>query len=93
MWALFRSRRGRSRRPAVLNDPIVDGDDRVSDYVTDGVNLYRFIGSIAGRDGELVGIENCASLQIMLVPRHELRRGRFRAVPGVGERSGLTLQL
>jgi hypothetical protein len=93
MWALFCSRRGRSRRSVVTGDPGVDRDDRISDYLTDGVNLYRFLGSIAGRADELVGIENCSSLDILLVSRDELRRGRFRTVPAVGERSALSLQL
>ena len=48
--------------------------------LTDGEHLYRFLGSIASRAGELIGIENCRSLEIMLVAVEELRTGRLRAV-------------
>jgi hypothetical protein len=46
-----------------------------------GVNLYRFLGAIAGGIGQTVGLENCHSLDVMLLPSVvELRARRLRAV-------------
>ena len=51
MGALFRSGRSRSARPRVAGDTVVDREGGVSHYLTDGVNLYRFLGSIASPSG------------------------------------------
>jgi hypothetical protein len=53
-------------------------------YLTDGVNLYRFLGAIASGMGEMVGVENCRSLDVMLVPIGELRARRMRGVVPTG---------
>ncbi len=79
MLALFRSGRNGSIRAAGW-DLLFDREGRISRYLTDGVQLYRSLGSIASRAGELVGVENCRSLDIMLMPVDELRRRQFRAV-------------
>lgn len=66
---------------------VADVNGQASRYLTDGVNLYRFMGSMVSRAGEMIGIENCRSLDIMLVPADELRRRSVRPVTlaGVGE--------
>ncbi len=67
-------------------DTIVDDTGRAGRYLTDGVNLYRFVGEIPGALGEMVGLENCRSLDVTLVPIGELRTRRLRAViPAGGE--------
>jgi hypothetical protein len=48
--------------------------------LTDGVNLYRSLGAIAGRMGLVVGLENCRSLEVMLLPIGELRAQGLRIV-------------
>lgn len=48
-------------------------------YLTDGVELYRLLGAVTGGACALVGVENCRSLQIMLIPVSDLS-ARFRAV-------------
>lgn len=54
--------------------------------LTDGVNLYRFLGAIASGMGQMIGLENCRSLDVMLLPIGELRARRLRAViPAGGE--------
>lgn len=78
---------GPERQMKSFVEAISDRDGDVSRYLTDGVNLYRFMGSMVSRAGEMIGIENCRSLDIMLVPADELRRRSVRPVTlaGVGE--------
>lgn len=66
----------------------VDIDGQVVRYLTDGVDLYRFLGEIAGGMGRMVGLENCRSLDVMLVPVGELRAGRLRAVVPASDDDG-----
>ena len=49
-------------------------------YLTDGVDLYRSLGAITSGMGEMVGLENCRSLDVVLLPIDELRARRMRAV-------------
>lgn len=65
---------------------IADHAGQTGCYLTDGVNLYRCLGAIANRMGEMVGLEDCRSLEVMLLPAGELRARRLRAVnPAGGE--------
>ena len=48
-------------------------------YLTDGSRLYRNLGRLDGAH-EMIGLENCMSLEVMLVPCNELRDGHLRAV-------------
>ena len=67
-------------------DAILDHTGRAGRYLTDGVNLYRFVGEIPSGLGEMVGLENCRSLDVMLLPIGELRAWRLRTViPAGGE--------
>jgi len=54
----------------------------VGSYFTDGTNLYRLLGPISAQHEDLVGIENCRSLDVMLMPAAELRHHRLRLVAG-----------
>jgi hypothetical protein len=55
-------------------------------YLTDGVDLFRSLGAIAGGMGQMVGLENCRSLDVMLLPIGEVRaRGLRAVVPAAGE--------
>jgi hypothetical protein len=81
---LFRTSRPGDVPRATFAEAISDRDGHVCRYLTDGVNLYRFMGSIISRAGELVGIENCRSLDIMLIPAEELHRRRVRPVTLAG---------
>ena len=83
---LFKSSNSRSERRSFA-EAISDPDGHVCRYLTDGVHLYRFMGSMVSRAGEMVGIENCRSLDIMLVPAEELHRRRVRPVTlaGIGD--------
>jgi hypothetical protein len=49
-------------------------------YLTDGVNLYRSLGAIASGMGQMVGLENCRSLEMMLLPIGEMPARGLRAV-------------
>lgn len=55
--------------------------DAPAGYLTDGVNLYRFIGWV-GRSMQtaLVELEDCRSLEVVLVRAEELGRARLRPV-------------
>lgn len=49
-------------------------------YLTDGVNLYRVLGAIAGGAAEMIGLENCRSLEVILYPLAELGARSLRPV-------------
>ena len=55
-------------------------EDDAGSYLTDGVNLYRVLGAIPSGMGEMVGLENCRTLDVALVPVGELRARRMRVV-------------
>jgi len=49
-------------------------------YLTDGVNLYRYVGTIPGSMGRMIGLENCHSLDLILWPIAELHTLQLRSV-------------
>ena len=55
---------------------VADHAGQAGRYLTDGVNLYRCLGAIASGMGQMVGLENCRSLDVMLLPIGELRARR-----------------
>jgi len=73
-----RPARGPASRPPGLNR-----------YLTDGIELYRLLGALTDGACAFVGVENCRSLQIMLIPVGELS-ARFRAVLPSGSASHST---
>lgn len=48
-------------------------------YLTDGHHLYRYLGVIDG-SAAVVGLEDCRSLEIMLVAVDQLRGADLRTV-------------
>ena len=61
---------------------------RDSPYLTDGVNLYRIVAELAGGDGPMVEIEDCRSLEVVLLPVDEMPRdGLWPVRPTGGLRS------
>ncbi len=61
-------------------------DGQAGRYFTDGVNLFRSLGTIDRASSPTVGLENCRSLDVVLIPVDELRRRRLR--PVIPTRSG-----
>jgi hypothetical protein len=59
---------------------VTDYTGQTARILTDGVNLYRSLGAIAGGMGQMVGLENCRSSDVMLLPIGELRTRALRAV-------------
>ena len=59
---------------------IKDQAGRPSRYLTDGVNLYRYVGTIPSSMGHMIGLENCHTLDLTLWPVDELRALRLRGV-------------
>jgi hypothetical protein len=59
---------------------IADHAGRLSRYLTDGVGLYRCLDGMFAGASELVVLENCLSLEIVVVPIEELHGRRVRAV-------------
>jgi len=59
-----------------------DDEARPSAYLTDGVELYRMLGSldVPGSAEELVAVEDCRTLDLVLASRAELARWRVRPV-------------
>jgi hypothetical protein len=86
MLTYFTNKRASRRQAAPTNTtpvtPVVPAPDRSSRpdrYLTDGVELYRLLGPVARGACELIGMENCRSLEIVLVPIAEFR-DRWRTV-------------
>lgn len=71
--------RGTSRSslpPGGVATPI----DMAGAYLTDGVFLYRVVGSLANAVDEVVELEDCYGLDVVPVPLSALRSRRFRVV-------------
>ena len=60
-------------------DPL-DRDARTGGYLTDGVELYRSLGAITLDPCQMIGLENCRSLDVILIAADELRRRRLHPV-------------
>jgi hypothetical protein len=54
--------------------------DMAGAYLTDGVFLYRVVGSLADAVDEVVELEDCYGLDVVPVPVSALRSRRFRVV-------------
>ncbi len=61
-------------------ETVVDRTGHPSRYLTDGVNLYRFMGELGSGIEQLIGLEDCWSLEVVLLPIGELRARRLRGV-------------
>jgi hypothetical protein len=84
MSTLFRARSGDLPKPRTSGATIADYTGRTSRYLTDGVILYRFLGTVAGGMGQMVGLEDCRSLDVTWLPVGELYTRRLRAVIPMG---------
>jgi hypothetical protein len=52
------------------------------DYLTDGINLYRVVGQFDTGDGPVVGIEDCRTLDVVMLAVEDMPRpGLRRVVP------------
>jgi hypothetical protein len=49
-------------------------------YLTDGIDLYRSLGAITLGPSPMVGLENCRSLDVVLIAVDDLHRRRLRPV-------------
>jgi len=59
-------------------------------YLTDGVFLYRVVGSVVDSDVDMIELEDCYLLDIVRVPVYDLSRCRLRVVtPAAQDRSAL----
>jgi hypothetical protein len=61
-------------------DDLTDHRGDARGYVTDGVELYRYLGPIPSAADEMIAIENCRTLDVALWPIDELRARQLRAV-------------
>lgn len=74
--------------PALVRDiadevaALVHDDGGAGSYVTDGLDLYRLLGPVEapGVAEGLVAIEDCHSLDVVLVEAGELARWQMRPV-------------
>ena len=80
MSIMSRAERDRSTHAPIDAVAIAEHACRTGHYLTDGTNLYRSLGAIAAGLGHMVGLENCRSLDVMLVPIGEVRARGLRAV-------------
>ena len=76
---------GRSATPRLADPGVMTNDaDKPSRYVTDGVNLYRYLGTISSPMGHMIGLEDCHSLDVTLWPAGELRAQQLQPVTPAG---------
>ena len=57
-----------------------DHADLTGGYLTDGIELYRSLGAVTHGSCEMIGLEDCRSLDVILVTADELRQRRLRPV-------------
>jgi hypothetical protein len=50
------------------------------EYLTDGTRLYRCLGTVSDAGDELIGLEDCRTLSIALVPFGNLAEMTLRPV-------------
>jgi len=55
-------------------------DHDLNGYLTDGVELYRSLGAIRLGPSQIIGLENCRSLDVVLMALEELRGRGLRPV-------------
>jgi hypothetical protein len=68
---------------------VAAAQDRQPDrYLTDGVNLYRSLGALAGAMGQMVALEDCRSLNVVLLPIGQLRASGLHVVITAEAQSG-----
>ena len=80
MSALFGARDSGFRATTESVDPPVDHDAPAGSYLTDGISLYRSLGAIVRGPWHMVGLEDCRSLDVVLIPIEELHNRRLRPV-------------
>ncbi len=82
MRPVSRSPTPRLADPGVITE---HASEPSSQYLTDGVKLYRYVGTIPSPMGHMIRRENCHSLDVTLSPIGELRAERLRTVtPAAG---------
>ncbi len=80
MAMLFQARGRDPSSAAVDAETVVDDARHHSGYLTDGVNLYRFVGEIRGGIEHLIALEDCWTLEVLLLTIDDLRASRLRTV-------------
>jgi hypothetical protein len=65
---------------AAESAPSLDRWEPDSPYLTDGVDLYRYVGRVPKGTDELIVLEDCMSLKIVWFSLEELRGLRLRSV-------------
>jgi hypothetical protein len=81
------ARRDHGQHGAGDSGVIADHAGGLSRYLTDGVTLYR-VGGILGNPGQFVALENCHTLEVILLPLKELEVRRLCAVIPASADSG-----
>jgi hypothetical protein len=71
---------GAAGRPVGDGGAVANIPDEAAQYLTDGVDLYRCLGAMASGRGEMVGLENCRSLDVVLLSLAELHARHLRTV-------------
>jgi len=71
----------RNATPRLTDSGVIeDHTGQPSRYLTDEVNLHRFVGTIPSSVEHMIALENCNSLDLTLWPVAELRALRLRGV-------------
>ncbi len=78
----FPSRAVRGVIPPALPEAgsVREGDGEPGRYLTDGIDLYRYLGVISTGMGQMVELEDCRTLDVVLLPIGALHTRRLRSV-------------
>ncbi len=80
MPGLSRTTRKAADERTQTTETAFESSEDGSEYLTDGVNLYRLIGEFYGGEGPVVGIEDCRSYEVVMLPVDRMPRVGFRRV-------------
>ena len=68
------------RLESLTTEGAIDDSSEIGRYFTDGKGLYRCVGGFRGGMGQMVGLEDCMSLDVILVPIGALHSRQLRSV-------------
>lgn len=69
-----------SRGERTVTDPAPQASLAAGRYMTNGVNLYRWLGVARTVRGRVIGLEDCLSLEVSWLPYAEIYSWRLRPV-------------
>jgi len=80
MSLLFPARSRAPHRPEEPGGEACDRGGAAGVYLTDGVELYRSLGVMSFDPGQMIALENCRSLDFLLMSVEEFHRLQLESI-------------